>query len=301
MRIIMKERKIVIVILLAFLLPVYLSARDTVYYYGANNRLLPSSEDARISRSVKQVTGSFFKVTERIKTSEGWKLKRKDRIRTKKDGVQKIWRTEQTLFPRTFERLTRNIHGDLYYFKESKSGKVIREGYTKNIIPLHLDGKITEYYLNGNVKSESIYSENMLISNKNYYPDGSEYIHNVFYSVDQPPRYLYGPEAFKHFVMGRIAEEELPIHEINDKVVIGAVVMETGELAGIKVLDGKIPSVNSFLAETMALLPGKWVPAQLNGEVVRYFIEIPFNFSNELSTLQYLEFSKDGQQLFWNL
>jgi hypothetical protein len=297
----MKTRITIFIVCITFLLPVYLSARDTVYYYGANNRLLPSSEDARISRSVKQVTGSCFRFTERIKTSEGWKLKRKDRIRTKKDGVQKIWRTEQTLFPRTFERLTRNIHGDLYYFKESKSGKVIREGYSKSIIPLHLDGKITEYYPNGNVKSESIYTENRLLSNKNFYPDGSEYIHNVFYSVDQPPRYLYGAAVFKQFVMERIAEVELPIHEINDKVVIGAVVMESGELTGIKVLEGKIPSVNSFLAETMELLPGKWEPAQLNGEEVRYFIEIPFNFSNELSTLQYLEFSKDGQQLFWNL
>lgn len=301
MRTIMKERKTVIVILFALLLPVYLSARDTVYYYGANNRLLPSSEGAIISKSVKQVTGSCFRVTERIKTGEGWKLKRKDRIRTRKDGVQKIWRTEQTLFPRTFERLIKNIHEDLFYFKESKSGKVIREGYSKSIIPLHLDGKITIYHPNGKVKSESVYSENRLLSNMNFNPDGSEYIHNIFYSADQPPRYLYGASVFKDFVMGRIAEVELPIHEINDKVIIGAVVMETGELAGIKVVDGKIPSVNSFLAETMELLPGKWEPAKLNGEVVRYFIEIPFNFSNELSTLQYLEFSKDGQQLFWNL
>ena len=301
MRIIMKERKIVIVILLALLLPAYLSARDTVYYYGANNRLLPSSEGARISRSVKQVTGSCFRVTERINTGEVWELKRKDRIRTGKDGKQKIWRSEQTFFPRTFERSMKNIHEDLYYFEDSKSGKVMREGFSKSLIPLHLDGKITEYYPSGNVKSESIYSDNRLVSNMNFFPDGSEYIHNVFYSVDQSPGYLYGTAAFKDFVMARIAEVELPVHEINDKVVIGAVVMETGELAGIKVLKGKVPSVNSFLAETMQLLPGKWEPAQLNGEAVRYFIEIPFNFNNELSRFQFLEFSKDGQQLFWNL
>lgn len=195
----------------------------------------------------------------------------------------------------------KKLHEDLYYFEEMKSGKITREGFSKSTTPLHLDGKITEYYPNGEVKSESIYSDNRLISNMNFYPDGTEYIHNIFYSVDQPPRYLYGLSAFKNFVMGRIAEVELPIHEINDKVVIGAVVMENGELAGIRVLEGKIPSVNSFFAETMKSLPGKWEPARLNGEVVRCFIEIPFNLSNELSTMQYLEFSKDGQQLFWGL
>jgi hypothetical protein len=297
----MKTRITVFIIFVALLLPVYLSARDTIYYYGANNRLMPSSEGARLSRSVKQVNKSCFRVKEKINNGEEWTLIRKDRIRTRKDGVQIIWRNEQTLFPRTFERAIKNIHEDLYYFKESKSGNVLREGYSKTKIPLHLDGKVTEYYPSGKVKSESIYSENRLITNKNFYPDGSEYIHNVFYSVDQPPRYLYGQSVFKDFVMGRIDEKELPIHDINDKVIIGAVVMETGELAGIKVLDGKIPSVNSFLAETMELLPGEWVPAQINGEIVRCFIEIPFNFSNSSSQLQYLELSKDGQQMFWGL
>lgn len=301
MRIIMRTGKTVYIIFFTLLLPVFLSARDTVYYYGVNNRLLPSSEGARSSTSVKQVTGSCYRVTERIKTGIEWELKRKDRIRTGKDGKQKIWRNEQTFFPRTFERSMKNIHEDLYYFEERKSGKVTREGFSKSKIPLHLEGKIIVYHPNGNIKSESVYADNRLVSNRNFYPDGSEYIHDVFYSVDKSPQYQYGAPLFKEFVMARIAEAELPVHEINDEVVIGAVVMETGELAGIKVMQGKIPSVNSFLIETMQLLPGKWEPAKLNGVVVRCFIKIPFSFNNELTRFQFLEFSKDGQQLFWSL
>ena len=301
MRLNMKTIKSVAIILPFLLFPVLLSAQDSVYYYGVNNKLLLSSEGAQFSKTVKQVTRSCYRIKVRKKTGDSWELTRKDRIRTGKDGLQKIWRTEQTLFPRTFERSMKNIHEGLYYFEESKSGKVTREGFSKGLIPLHFEGKIIEYYPSGKVKSKSDYSDNMLVSNMNYNPDGSEYIHNVFYSVDQSPGYLYGTAAFKDFVMARIAEVELPVHEINDEVVIGAVVMETGELAGIKVLKGKVPSVNSFLAETMQLLPGKWEPAQLNGEAVRYFIEIPFNFNNELSRFQFLEFSKDGQQLFWSL
>ncbi len=278
-----------------------LTARDTVFYYGVNNRILNSAEDAQISKTVKQVTSSCHRITVREKAGDSWVLLRRDRIRTGNDGMQKVWRRENTFFPRSFERSMKNIHGDLYYFKERKSGKVIREGFSKNLIPLHLDGKVTEYFTSGKVKSESIYSDNRLISNMNYNPDGSEYIHNIFYSVDQTPSYLLGELAFKAFVMARIEEFEIPVQEISDLVVIGAVIMETGELTGIRVLRGKIPSVNAFLAKTMEVLPGKWEPAKLNGEVVRYFIEIPFNFSSDVSQLQFLEFSKDGQQLFWGL
>jgi hypothetical protein len=297
----MKIRESLSIIFFILLFSANTVARDTVYYYGANGRSAENQEDARISKKVKMVTRSCYRVKVMKRAGDSWELTRKDRIRTGEDGVQKIWRNEQTFFPRIIQRSMKKLHEDLYYFEEVKSGKITREGFSKSTIPLHLEGKIIEYYPSGKVKSESDYSDNMLLSNRNYNPDGSEYIHNVFYSVDELPSYLFGPKVFRDFVMARIAEVELPVHEINDEVVIGAVVMETGELTGIRVLKGKIPSVNSFLAETMALLPGNWKPAQLNGETVRYLLEIPFNFKNDFSQFQFLEFSKDGQQLFWGL
>lgn len=297
----MTIKKLFVVLFFLLSCPVLLTAQDSVYYYDVNNRILASSEDAKISKEVKQVSSSCHRITVREKAGDSWVLLRRERIRTVEDGMQKVWRRENTFFPRSFERSIEEIHKGLYYFEERKSGEVTREGFSKTLIPLHLDGKVTEYYANGKIKSESIYSDNGLISNMNYNPDGSEYIHNIFYSVNQLPSYTLGTKFFKDFVMARIKEFELPVHEISDQVVIGAVIMETGELTGIKVLKGKVPSVNALLAETMKNLPGKWEPARLNGEVVRYFIEIPFNFSNDVSQLQFLEFSKDGQQLFWGL
>ena len=126
-----------------------------------------------------------------------------------------------------------------------------------------------------------------------FLPDNSD----IFYSTDQPPAYTYGNEFFRKFVMSRLEKIELP--EMQDVIIIGAVVMETGELTGVKVLEGNVPSVNAFFRQTVEMLPGKWEPAQLNGETVRSFIQIPFNLNKNLSEIRYLHLSKDGQ-LFWH-
>ncbi len=275
----------------------FINAREPVYYYGVNGKLIDEPGRALLKKKVKKISGSRYRVHISIMSDEGFRRTRSETIRIQENGIQKIRYRDGTLFPRRYERFTEKADTGIYRFKEKKSGEIMRTGYTSSLVPVHLEGEVIEYYPDGNIKSVSVYNDNMLVSNKNYNPDGTEYIHNIFYSTDQPATYSYGDEFFRKFVMSRLEKIEFP--EMYDVIVIGAVVMETGELSGVKVLEGHVQSVNAFFKQTIEMLPGKWEPAQLNGETVRSFIQIPFNINKNLSEIRYLHLSKDGQ-LFWH-
>jgi hypothetical protein len=292
--------RITLTIFLAFLflLSEPAAAREW-FYYGANGRQVNSVEEAVMKKEVRAVSGSRYRVRIHVLAENEWRRLRTERIRTGEDGIHRIRYRERSLLPGRYERHFSDPDGDIYYFEEKKGGDLIRSGHTTSLIPIHLEGRVTEYHANGAVKSESEYRNNMLVSNRNYNPDGSEYIHNVFYFTDTPALYNNGNEFFKRFVNTRLAKYDLPVHDVSDLVIIGAVVMESGELAGVKVLEGKVQSVNEFFKSTIELLPGDWEPARLNGEPVRCFIRFPFNINKNASSIQFLQLSKDGQ-LFWH-
>ena len=104
MCLIMKIRESLSIIFFILLFSANTVARDTVYYYGANGRLAGNPEDARFSKKVKKITRSCYRVKVMKRAGDSWALTRKDRIRTGEDGVQKIWRNEQTFFPRIVQR-----------------------------------------------------------------------------------------------------------------------------------------------------------------------------------------------------
>ena len=180
----------------------------------------------------------------------------------------RIWK--YTFFPVKFTRSFEPVGSGVYYFEERRRDKLLRSGYSSSHIPLSLEGEVREYYPDGTLKSESVYHQNMLVSNRNYNPDGTEYIHDIFYSTDQPPLYSKGNMFFRNFIITRINQYEVPVLDVNDVVVIGAVILETGELTGVRLVKGRLRDINGFFVESMELLPGSWSPAFLNGEPVRY-------------------------------
>ena len=105
-------------------------------------------------------------------------------------------------FTRSFEP----VGSGVYYFEERRRDKLLRSGYSSSHIPLSLEGEVREYYPDGTLKSESVYHQNMLVSNRNYNPDGTEYIHDIFYSTDQPPFYSKGNMFFRNYIITRINE-----------------------------------------------------------------------------------------------
>lgn len=291
--------QLTILFIFLFFMAEQADARERIYYYGTNGRQLSSVEEAELKKEVKVISGSRYRVRIHVLSEDGWIRVRTERIRTGEDGIQRIRYREGTFFPKKYERHFIGPDEGIYSFEEKKGGNLIRSGHTSSIVPLHLEGRVTEYHRNRAVKSESVYSDNMLVSNRNFNPDSTEYIHNVFYSTDTPALYNNGNEFFQRFVNTRLEKYGLPVHDIRDQVIIGAVVMESGELAGVQVLEGNVESVNEFFRRTIELLPGNWEPARLNGEPVRCFIQFPFNININVSSIKFLQLSRDGQ-LFWH-
>jgi hypothetical protein len=91
--------------------------------------------------------------------------------------------------------------------------------------------------------------------------------------------------------MQQINRSEWDLSQIQDKVVIGWVVMETGNLEGAIALEGKSRQLNQFLANVISNMPGAWQPARLNGVPVRYFMQIPLNFEVRDVNFQELDYS----------
>jgi hypothetical protein len=281
-----------VILLLSFCMVT--KGQESVFLYGANGRPVNSADRALVQKEVKKISDTRYRVRVSVLSDKEWNETRTERIRIRGNRLRiRYW--EGNLLPRSYEIQTRKIEGDLYYFEEINSGVLVRTGHTSSLVPLHLEGRVVDYYPNGNIKSESLYSGNMLVSNKNYYPDGAEYIHDIFYTTDRPPLYSLGNDFFRRFINARIALNELPLHEIHDLVVIGAVIMETGELTGVHVLEGFSPSVNEVLRQTVEQLPGKWEPARLNGEPVRAFVRFPFNFKVNDRSVHHMEMTSDGQ------
>ena len=273
------------------------SAQDNIYYYGVNGRITDEGGSPIYQHKV-WLTPSGYKTKVYVTSSEGWKKIHTERTGVKKDGQLNIRFRHNTFFPHVYKRYTKEIGVSQYYFRDEKGKDTLRMGSASSLVPLHLHSVVTEYYKGGGLKSKAIYHHNELQSNENWNEDGTEYINNYYYSADQMPIYLNGHMAMWDYVLQRMKEEAFPLHEVEDEIIVGGVVMENGRLEGVRILKGKVKSVNAFFTDVFSNLPGKWQPAELNGEVVRCFIRIPINLIDNTPTLQNVELTSDGQ-IFW--
>jgi hypothetical protein len=184
-----------------------------------------------------------------------------------------------------------------FNFAEYKSKILVRKGKSLDEIPLRLNGQVTEYYQSGEKQSESVYKDNQLVSNKYWRDDGTMIAENVFFNVDKPATYPLGDQYIKEYIILKIGEEQLPVTEIQDELLIGWVVTSEGKIGNVIILQGKVESVNDFFLRTISSLPGEWEPAVLAGNEVNYFITMPVNFTNAVPTLQ--NFGYSGGMIMW--
>lgn len=275
------------------------TGQDAVYHYGVNGKILENDEGARLRKRIwKTPTGYREKIYTR--QDGDWMWIRTEKTIVFKSGKQNVRYRHETLLPKFYLRYAGKPENGIYSFRIEKQGVTLSTGTATSLFPLHLDGRVTEFYSKDQVRSESVYKDNELVSNKNYNEDGSDYIHDVFYSADRQPLYGPGQKALQNYLMALMVKEKLPMHEIQDEVLVGGVVLETGQLTGIRIMKGKVESVNDFFRSTFESLPGEWEPAVLNGKKVRYFITFPVNFINQVPSLQHLELTPGGGQLLWH-
>lgn len=271
----------------------------STYYYGANGKIINDSAKALVYNNVKLHNNGGATVKTFRRTTEGWIDTRVEKIGKKKKGTRKIRFKEGTFFPRFYKREMKQISPNSYSFTDYKGSITLKKGYSSTEFPLHYNGLVTRYYKDGIAASESDYMNNYLISNRNWNQDGSLYIDNIHYSADKAPKHPFGEAFIQSFITTRMAEKEFPLNEVEDELILGCVIMETGELDGVRILKGKVASVNQFFIETMEALPGQWEPAILDGKKVRYFITMPISLKNDTPLLQNFEMTPGGQ-IFWD-
>jgi len=269
---------------------------QTVYYYGVNSRPLANAENALTKKELIEKSESRFIIktsvrSEDEKKADEWLFKDREKIRIENNGTMYIKeKGELYLSKKTYRQISQGEPG-VYHFSESDGARVLRTGFSSRYLPLLLEGAITEYHSNGNVKSISQYSDNQLISNQNWLRNGDRYIDSIFYSADQEPEYKMGPEFFHKYLLQNLYNSDIDLTQIQDVVELGWVVMENGKMDGIITLSGRSLQLNQFIVNTVTEMPGDWQPAMLDGRAVRYFISVPLNFQQLEISFQELELS----------
>ena len=262
-----------------------------IHYYGVNSKPVEQVDDAVVTKEVKQKSEKRYVVRTRQNTGTGWEQVSKEKIKVQRDGTLLIYYKSDRFFPKKIYRRMVEVGPGLYEFEESTLKSKIRSGTSTDFLPLHLDGTVTEYHPNGNIKSLSEFNDNQLVSNQNWLSDGTPYIDSIFYSADLEPEFKLGNDFFRSYLIQQLGKSKLDLSQIEDVVVIGWVVMETGNIEGTLALQGKSRQLNQYLVNTIAELPGEWQPAELNGIPVRFFMSIPLNFLHNEANFQEVEFS----------
>ena len=266
-------------------------AQDTLFY-GANGAPVDLAEEALCMKRVSQSTGKRYVIRTWERRGEDWEQVAKQRISVR-DKNHLLIRdpVPDRFFPRKVYREIEELGPESYRFRDATLDRVLREGTSSRYLPLHLEGTVTEYHSNGKEKSVSEYRDNQLVSNRNWLPDGSRYIDSIFYSAEEEPEFIPGPDFFRNYIIQNLRNSMLDLSQVQDEVRIGWVVMEDGEMNGIIALKGKSRQLNQFLVDCIASMPGRWEPAVLNGQAVRYFMSIPLNFIHQEASFQEVDFS----------
>ena len=285
--------KIIFILAFSWMLVFHVNGQDMVYYYGSNHKPVNSIENARFIKKLYRKTRKKTIIDTYTRLDNDWKLAKKEKIRSNQNGYQVIKVTTNTIYPDKIHRkFSINANGD-FDFQEYADDKLVRTGTTSRMLPLHLKDTITEYFRNGQKKAVSYYENNSLISNQTWLKDGTRYVEDLFYSVDEIPEYTLGPQNFQTFVMKSLHAENVDLSQYSGIITLGWVIKENGELLGAHMLAGQYAGLGELLSDIIEDLPGNWQPARLDGQKVNYFMKFPVNFDNNahLQVFDGVEFS----------
>lgn len=271
---------------------------DTVFYFGPNGKMNPG-DNLVLKKEIKYRGKNRIRVsTEKQNDNGTWTVLFTERIVQKTPDLFHI-RIKGQEFSERIERRFEPQPDGTFKFTDLQNDKVKRTGCTWSKIPLIFHGEVTEYYATGNKKSVSIYENNELFSNQNWKENGEKYIDNIFYSVEREPRFLRGTQALHQHVLKTFRESEVDLSQMEGRLVVGFVVMENGEIDGIRIEQGLGLDLNNLALTAFHTLQGTWQPARLNGENVRFYQLFPINFIYREFDFDYLEMR--GSMLYWEI
>lgn len=274
------------------------SQRDTVVYTGINGRLVNEDKADRKKEIDYKSRGRLVITTYNLADGK-WQRQYREQIRPLKNDTYHI-RARGTGLSEQFVRHYEKRQDGYYNFSEySIHDVLLKTGISKLRFPLILDGELIEYYGNRQMRSRSQYRNNELLSNENWMENGEKYIDNIFYSVDAEPLYSKGMIDMHRHVKQSFIESGLEVSTLSGNMLMGFVVMETGQIEGIRVLKGITPNLNTVAVNALKTLEGKWTPAKLEEKDVRYFQLFPINFIHRENRFESVEFN--GSMIHWDI
>jgi hypothetical protein len=261
-----------------------------VYYYTGNDR--PVQEAEAIKKvEVNRESKKRIWVLTYLKSNDGWERVQKQKILVYSTNQHTIYHYDDGgLSHKTYRSFSENEQNG-FQFVERKDGIIIRSGFSKYKIPLHLQGEIIDFYENGSMKSLSVYDDNQLVWNHNWLKNGEKYLDTIFYSVDTWPEYLNGTDELRTHMGNYIMNSQYYKQEMEGTVLLGFVVTEYGDLEGIHIANDFIFDIGKVAVEGLQTLPGKWKPATLNDEVVRCYMTMPINFIHQPGMFEDITFT----------
>jgi hypothetical protein len=249
---------------------------NTEIYIGINGRICLPEHASFTHKTV--IKSSKVTVVQTLKKNDlKWDLIYTDSYHAINDSVFRI-KTDNQDFTETIYRTYQKLDENNYQFKDVLKKKVVRSGTAEAVVPLILNGTVTEYYKNGAKKSVSEYSHNELLSNDNWNEDGTKYISDIYYSFNVDPTFKPGMKALHQHILKGFHDAGADLQAISGSILIGFVVMEDGEVDGIRIVKGIAPHLNSIALNQFSTLLGEWTPARLNNRTVRAYQVFPINF-----------------------
>lgn len=269
----------------------FLIAGQTIHFYGVNNKPLEDEKNATTRIEIRPIVDDRFEIQTSVKIDTEWVIESDKRVKIKSDNEYLIREFRNGKQINRYVRFYSKGPGNTYNFIEMKNETVKRKGSTTTKIPLCLDGQVSEYYNNGSIRSKSFYHNNQLLSNENWLHNGDKYIDNIYYSVDINPTYDIDKISLQNHVLNQFKKHNLV--DVSGTILIGFVIMETGDLDGVHVVRGIVPDLNQVAVDAIKSFPGKWKPAVLNNRIVRCYCTMPINFRQDGKNIyfNYLEYS----------
>jgi hypothetical protein len=269
---------------------------DTVVYFGTNGKLVnPAKAVVRKEIHYKSPT-KIEEITYR-RSNKDWARVNAEQIKIMKDSSFQI-QSKSPGYKNIIKRVFFEKNKGTSRFQDISDEKLLRTGHASSKIPLILHGEVIDYYENGNIRSKSQFRNNELVSNQNWLENGEKYIDTIFYSVDEEPMLSGGNFKLHQHMRQAFVDSGLDFSTVSGNMLLGFVVMESGEIGGIRIVKGLGTQMNNIALSALKSLGGKWKPARLNGKDVRYYQLFPINFIHQEARFQSLEF--DGSMLHYD-
>ena len=264
------------------------SQSDTIIYLRGNNKPA-NKENATSYVEVKKNTENIFEIKTYYKNDIKWILSPSEETAHFLNDTSLIIVEEYPKGNKENETLrVFSKQGDLYFFRDYHSNnKIKKEGLTRSILPLHLEGEVKVYYKSGTLSSIMKYNDNQLISNQNWLENGEEYYSNIFKFVDVNAEYPGGISAFLKYVRRttRYPHKAL-LKKIQGQVLISFIVNENGKITGGNVVRSVNTELDLAALKFIKHSRKKWSPAILDGKPVKQVFRLPITFKTNKKTIR---------------